>query len=356
VNLINYLDSFIAIAITGIITCYLTLNSVIDVSKKKKLFDEPNETRKIHKSKTPNLGGIGIFFSFIFSITIVLPKFITGYLPYLIASSLIIFAIGVKDDLVTLNPTKKFSAQLLSGLILTLIGDIRITNTYGLFGYFELSYPVSIILTILFYVYLFNSFNLIDGIDTLAGGIGLIGCLTFCFLFYKIGYVGESIMAFGLAVILSIFLYFNYSPAKIFMGDTGSIFLGFMICFFSIRFIEIKPIFLHSKSIFYSKPAIVLSIIIIPFYDTSRVFFLRIINGKSPFIADNNHIHHKFINLGYTHLQTSFILISFNLILIISTILLDKIGTNQIILFDLLLTTIGYIFVWFLPKKTKTPF
>ncbi len=331
----------------------VTIRSIIAVARIKHLFDEPSEERKIHVYRTPNLGGVGMYCTFIFSTALIIPN---NYLPYFnsfVAASMIIFAIGLKDDLVGLGPTKKFLAQIFAALILSYLGNIRITSFYGLFGVQEISYPLSILITVLVNIFIYNEINLIDGIDGLAGGIGLLSTVTYAICFYVMGYKGDFLLAIGFASVLIGFLYFNISPAKTFMGDTGSLFTGFMLALFSIRFMELNKLNHSLPTIVKTAPAITLSILIIPVFDTIRVFLLRVLRGRSPFAADSNHVHHRFLNMGFSHMQATGILLFTNLLFIIVSFLLQEIGNAQLISFIIFSAIIVNFFFWNLSKKER---
>ena len=276
--------------LTALLGTMICIRSVISVARTKHLFDEPSEERKIHIYQTPNLGGVGIYCAFLFAVALVIPTSSLPYFNSFIAASLIIFAIGLKDDLVGLGPTKKFLAQIAAAGILAFLGDIRLTSFHGLFGVGEISYPLSILLTILINIFIYNALNLIDGIDGLAGGLGLLASITYAICFFIMGSWGDCLLAIAFSGTLIGFLYYNISPAKTFMGDTGSLFTGFMLSVFCIRFVELNKL---PTSSFNVAPAIAFSTIIIPIVDTVRVFILRILRGRSPFIADNNHLHHR---------------------------------------------------------------
>lgn len=342
---------YIFLFLFGLIGTFITIKAVIIVSKEKHLFDDPSEDRKIHKTRIPNLGGVAMYCTFIFSVSVFLPTGLLTYYNSFVASSMILFAIGLKDDLIGVSPEKKFVAQIFAALILSYIGDVRFTNLYGLFSFSVLSFPLSIILTILFYIFIYNAINLIDGIDGLAGMLGVIGSITYCILFWLVGSPGDFILAFGFLSILLGFLYFNITPAKVFMGDTGSLFTGFMLALFSVRFLELH----HSLKtpIFISSPAIVFSIILIPVFDTSRVFLLRIISGKSPFVADKNHLHHRLLRMGFTHLQSTLIMSSTSIVFILAASLLQFIGNSQLIVFLILLAILLNLFFWSLSRRVE---
>jgi UDP-GlcNAc:undecaprenyl-phosphate GlcNAc-1-phosphate transferase len=337
--------------LTTLLGTMICIRSVIAVAREKHLFDEPSEERKIHIYKTPNLGGVGIYCSFLFATALVVPSNGLLYFNSLVAASLIIFAIGLKDDLVGLGPTKKFLAQIAAGGIIVILGDIRFTSFHGLFGVGEISYPLSILITVLINIFIYNAINLIDGIDGLAGSLGLLACITFAGCFYLMNSSGDFFLAVALSGALIGFLYYNITPAKTFMGDTGSLFLGFMLSLFIVRFVELNK----TQPVFFLKatPAIAFATIIIPVIDTVRVFMFRILRGRSPFVADSNHLHHRFINMGFSHLQTTLILVATNAMFIVVAFLLQNIGNAQLISFMIFLAIMINFLFWNLSKKEK---
>lgn len=340
----------IILFLTALLGTMICIRSVIAVAREKHLFDEPSEERKIHIYKTPNLGGVGIYCAFLFAITLVIPSNTLSFLNSFIAASLIIFAIGLKDDLVGLGPTKKFLAQIAAAGIIAFLGDIRFTSFHGLFGVGDISYPLSILITILINIFIYNAINLIDGIDGLAGSLGLLGSITFAVCFYLAGSTGDCLLAIAFAGSLIGFLYYNITPAKTFMGDTGSLFIGFMLSLFCVRFVELNK---SPVALFTAAPAIALAIIIIPVVDTVRVFMFRVLRGRSPFVADSNHLHHRFINMGFSHLLTTAILVATNAIFIAAALLLQSIGNAQLISFLIFLAIMINFLFWNLSKKEE---
>ncbi|MES2372516.1 MAG: MraY family glycosyltransferase [Bacteroidota bacterium] len=340
----------IILFLTALLGTMICIRSVISVAREKHLFDEPSEERKIHIYKTPNLGGVGIYCAFLFAIALVIPTNILPYFNSFVAASLIIFAIGLKDDLVGLGPTKKFLAQIAAAGIIAFLGDIRLTSFHGLLGIGEISYPLSILITILINIFIYNAINLIDGIDGLAGSLGLLASITFAICFYLMGNQGDCLLAIAFSGSLIGFLYYNITPAKTFMGDTGSLFVGFMLAVFLVRFVELNKI---HNSFFIAAPAIALATIIIPVVDTVRVFMFRVLRGRSPFVADSNHLHHRFINMGFTHIQTTLILVATNALFIAAAYLLQSIGNAQLISFLIFLAIMINFLFWNLSKNEK---
>lgn len=312
----DWLYYSVVIAMSALLS-FIAIPSIIFVARERHLYDDLQNHRKEHDHGIPRLGGVAIFCSFTI-VSLLFAKY-DAYLPtnILLTSCIILFAVGLKDDLAGARTSTKFVMQFLVAAILVSLGNVRLTSLYGIFSVHEIPYLVSIILSILIIMFIVNAFNLIDGIDGLAGTIGLVCCLTFAILFIHMGQLEMASLAFSMVGALVGFLYYNYSPAKIFMGDTGSLLLGLISVVLAIKFIELNKFSPSNYNpAFSSAPAIAVAVIIIPLFDTFRVFSLRILQRKSPFTADRNHIHHRILRLGFSHIQTTFLLALTNLIFI----------------------------------------
>lgn len=302
--------------ITSFGITFLAIPSIIKIAEIKHLFDEPDE-RKTHKQKVPTLGGLAIFAGLIFSLTFWSSQKEIVELQYIISSIMILFFMGMKDDLFNLVAYKKLAGQLIASFIIVHWANIKITSFYGIFGINDLALIPSYVFSILTIVVITNSFNLIDGIDCLAGTVGIIAATTFGIWYYQVGMTQYVILSAALIGSLLAFLYYNKTPARIFMGDTGSLIVGVVLALMAVKFIEmnrLKP--LEDINKIRGVPSVTIGILIIPLFDTLRVFTLRILQGRSPFSADRNHLHHLILNLGFTHLQTTGILAVFNVIAI----------------------------------------
>jgi UDP-GlcNAc:undecaprenyl-phosphate/decaprenyl-phosphate GlcNAc-1-phosphate transferase len=325
--------------ITSFALTYLAIPSIINVAIKKNLVDEPGE-RRSHIVKTPALGGIGIFAGTLFSILLWTPFKYFGDLQYILCSFIIIFLIGVKDDLDPISPTTKFMGELFAAAILVFRANIRLTSLYGFFGVYDLPEYVSIALSIFTIIVIINAFNLIDGINGLSASIGILISGVLGTWFYLVGSVEIAVVAFALLGALLAFLKYNITPAQIFMGDTGALLLGLISAILTINFIELHNGLLDSPYTFSSAPSVAIAILILPLFDTLRVFTLRIAQGKSPFNPDRKHIHHILIDLGFTHMQATGFLLLINTLFIVVAFLLHRIGN-----FNLLIILLSAAFV-----------
>ena len=325
----------IAFLISSFLASYILFPKIISVVSFKKLMEKPN-SRSSHSIATPSLGGIAFYIVLILSFYFLetFDKYDT--IPSLIPGLTILFIIGLKDDLVVISPLTKLGAETLAAAFLVLHPSFEIENLHGFFGFYEVNKIVSITLSIIIVVVIINSFNLIDGIDGLAAIIATIVFITFGIIFY----MSHLFLLSGICIImigcLTAFLRFNISHSKkIFMGDTGSLIIGFIMGVLVIRFLALtdeKILLLPFKPDNY--PYIILSIIIVPLFDTARVFTIRIMNKRGPFSPDRNHIHHLLIDfLHLSHIKASIFLGVFNLIFI-TVFLILSIYVNQFILFS----------------------
>ena len=295
----------LATALAFIIT-YTSIPVIINVSVIKKLFDEPN-ARKSHSNPIPSLGGLGIFAGLIMACLMTISFDSAVEFQYFFAACLVIFFLGLQDDILVLTALKKFIGQIIAAFIIIYKCGIIIKSMHGLFGVHELPEVFSLALTYFTVIVIINSFNLIDGVDGLAGSLGLFTSLVFGIYFYIVGHLAYSTFAFALAGTLLAFLIFNHSPARIFMGDTGSLLIGMANAILVIHFINVAdspgtPFPIDAA------PAVGVAILIVPLYDTLRVFAIRIFNRRSPFSPDRNHVHHLLLDRGMSHTATTFTL------------------------------------------------
>ncbi len=326
--------------ITAFFLTYIAIPKIIRVSYRKNLMDEPIK-RSSHIKKVPNLGGLAIFFAVSIAASVFSYE-LFGRFIFLFASMVILMFTGLMDDILVVAPDKKLYAQILTATMLVLGSDIRISNFFGVLGIYQLNYFISIGFTIFFFIIFINSFNLIDGIDGLAGGITIAVCLAFAYSFYALNDLQMVVFAFTIIGSILAFLYFNLSKKfKIFMGDTGSLLLGFLIAFMTIKFLHLV---LEEKPYLPTAPAIAVAILIIPIIDTLSVTFIRLKNGHSPMKADKNHLHHKFLSVGLSHQQTALILIIVNILVLIVTYFTKSFfNVNIMIPFVLFL---GFLFIY----------
>ncbi len=339
-------DKQIQILISAIIAMVISLRSIpviINISGLRGLMDNPVQ-RSSHKTPTPTFGGVAIF-----------AGVLIGYMIWnfgdegilihkVFAGTVILFFLGVKDDLYALSPTKKMIVQVLASAIVVIGSDLRISDLFGIFGISHISYMISIFLTIFIFVAMINAFNLIDGIDGLAGGIAMIASTGFGLWFLVNHHYSLACLALCLAGSLAGFLRFNFSQTqKIFMGDTGSLIIGYIITVLAVKFIHLNVMHAWEDDIsFVSAPIIAVVILVIPIFDTIRVFSIRILRGKSPFKADRLHMHHLLIDNNLSHMQASFTLYFTTIFLTTITYFARSYFTNTELCFFILFLLICY--------------
>ncbi|MFN5181631.1 MAG: glycosyltransferase family 4 protein [Bacteroidota bacterium] len=339
----------ILVFITSFMLVLYGTPALIKVAILKRLFDEPGG-RKIHKRIIPTIGGIIIFSATLFSFSLWFnididkgdfEKINRGVQDFklIVATMLILFFIGVKDDIIGTSPIKKLIAHVVVGLMLVLIGNIRITGLHGIFGVYNIPEWAGIFLSLFTYVVVVNGFNLIDGVDGLASGVGLIACSTMGAWFIFAGDYIMACLAFALAGSLTGFLIFNFAPAKIFMGDSGSLCIGLIVSILSIKLIEYPEQNLSGVTLYLSKPVFAMATLIYPLVDTLRIFIIRAMRGQSPFSADKNHLHHRIMDCGLGHKGTVIIIYFFSLGAITVSLLCYKLYNMNSIALGIL---IGY--------------
>ena len=312
---------------------FYALRIVVHVVQHLNLFDIPGERSSAVKP-VPTLGGIAIFFSFVFTSVVMLNGNEMPELIYIITPAMLIFFVGLKDDIITVPPVKKIIAQLVAASIIIFMGKIRFTNLHGLFGIEEIGLIPGVLITGFTIVVIINSFNLMDGIDGLAAGLSMLATIVFGSWFLLSGHYQYAILSFALVGATLGFFYFNVygKRYKIFMGDTGSLVLGTILSVLVIRFNEFN-IDQTQRYAVESVPAISFAILSYPLIDTLRVMFIRIINRRSPFSADKNHLHHRMLTLGFSHKQATYTIIGINLLFIMFIFTMHRLGLLKLTVF-----------------------
>lgn len=330
---------FAALAISFFVA-YRFIPVIIDVARRKNLVDEPNH-RTSHKGKVPTLGGIAIFAGFAIAVLAFNLSSDNLLSPVTVAGAMVIFFLGLKDDVLELSPLKKIYGQIIAGLIIILLGDLRFTDLHGLFGINQISYLWSVLVTLFVFIVIINSFNLVDGIDGLAAGLAIVSSVFFGEWFYQAGQTGMVVMALSLIGVLFAFLRYNLldSKYKIFMGDTGSMLLGFILAVFTVRFNEMNVPGSPFRNI-EAAPAFSFAILMVPLFDTLRLFVVRIYTKCTPFAPDRAHMHHILLKLGFNHLQSTYILMMFNIVFVLLAWRFQSLGTMKLFGLLFLLGTI----------------
>lgn len=291
--------------------------------------DVPKDGRRMHTTPIPRLGGLAIYLSFVV-VSLLMGQWTVQNFTILLGSAVIVF-LGIFDDRKALGAKFKFGIQLLAAAIPVICGNLRIeliTNPNLLSDQLYLNFGVlSIPITIIWIVAITNAVNLLDGLDGLAVGVSAIACMTMLAVSLLIGEVPIAILLAILAGACVGFMPFNLNPASIFMGDTGSTFLGFMLATLSIQ-----GMFKVYAIISFAVPFLILGL---PIFDTAFAFTRRILSGRSPFSPDRGHVHHRLIDMGFNQKQTVAILYIISTILGLLAVVLTTSGELRAIIMAL---------------------
>lgn len=315
------------IALIGVFVAFLASLIVVTwshpmvrkVAVKRNIVDNP-DVRKLQKSPVPVLGGVAVFFGLVTGLC-VMSLFVdtASLLPVFVAMSLML-CVGVMDDVSGLSPSLRFVIEILVVVMLILTTHISLNNLHGLWGFYNLPPWLSIPLTIVAVVGMINALNLIDGVDGLSSGFCMIASVAFGGFFFVVG--NDVMMLLCAVVVASLLPFFLHNvfgkSSKMFIGDGGSLMLGVVMSSYVVETIA------YREGVSYSKPegmgmvAFTMAVMSVPVFDTLRVMFMRIVRGVSPFHPDKTHLHHLFIDLGFSHIGTTISVLSLNLIVMLA--------------------------------------
>ena len=350
-----YLLSFIVAAMA----VFVVHPSLVKIAHLKSIVDNP-DARKLNKEPVPVLGGLGVFFGIMFSLSV------AGYYVEgmniqfeLIIAMLIMLYTGVGDDILQLSPRLRFALQIFVVCLMMFLGGIYIDDFHGLWGIGRLPWYIAVTLTIFSCVGIINSINLIDGVDGLCSGYGVFASLAFAFCFLRMGDVSYAILAFAVAGAIFPFMLHNMfgERYKMFLGDGGSLVLGFICSLYVMRVIQSGNEVVSESTI-----SLTLAVLAIPVFDTLRVMTARIIAKRSPFSPDKTHLHHMFIRLGYSHVITALNVIFLNGLVVLIWRLCKKLNLSGevqlyvVIACGLLFTTGLYYTVEYFEKIKPQPY
>lgn len=290
---------------------------------KIKAVDVPKDNRRMHKVPIPRMGGLAIFAGFLVSVLFFVPLG-TEFRSILIGA-LILVVLGIIDDIVALKPKTKFAGQIIAALIPALSGvsihgivNPFVPGQYSTLGIFSIPF------TVIWIVGITNAVNFIDGLDGLACGVSAIATVTMFIIAVLFGETYIALMMAALAGACLGFLPYNMNPAKIFMGDTGSMFLGYILATVSIQ-----GLFKFYAVISFAVPFILLGL---PIFDTGFAIVRRLLKGQSPLQADRGHVHHRLIDLGFDQKQSVAILYAFSALMGLTAVILARTNESKLII------------------------
>ena len=315
----NTILPVIAALLTALVISFFTTPVVRALAHKVGAVDVPRDNRRMHKVPIPRMGGLAIFLGFVLSVLIFVPM--TTSLRTMLLGAVIIVVLGIFDDIYALPAKLKFVVQIIAALVAVFGGNvITILSNPNIFSgnpYWNLGW-LSIPVTVLWIVAITNSVNLIDGLDGLACGVSTISSLTMLVIALAVAEPTVALLMAALAGGCVGFLPYNLNPAKIFMGDTGSTFLGYILAVVSIQ-----GLFKLFTIISFAVPFLMLGL---PIFDTCFAFFRRIAHGQSPMAPDRSHIHHRLIDMGFSQKQAVAVLYIVSAILGLSAVVLATSG------------------------------
>ena len=324
------MEQFFLVGGTAFLMTFLMFPVFIKFFKRRNFLDDPGG-RKIHTARTPAMGGLPIFIGFCIAILIWAPFEVLRETNYVLSALSIMFIIGFRDDLINLRAFQKLFGQIAAALIIVTVCDIRLMSLYGLFGIGEIPIALSYILSIFTIIVITNAYNLIDGIDGLAGSVGVIASIFFGTWFFLNDQNSFALISFAFAGGLLAFLNFNWAPSKIFMGDTGSLLIGFFLSIVTIKFIDTNSMLEPSEFVFGGSVGTAMAVLILPLADTARVFVKRVARGKSPMHPDRTHFHHILLRLGCNHSQSTGILVTVNIVFVLLALVLKDFSDAVVI-------------------------
>lgn len=295
----------------------ISMPIVVRIAKAKGFVVRPNK-RMCHEGSIPNIGGLDIYFSVMLSYLLFDFSQI-GHNQFFLIGVGAIMAIGFIDDVLVLTPFTKLLGEALAGIALIGFGNLRITHLHGIFGIEGIGVVPSYLLSLFILLAIINAINLIDGIDGLASGLGILYCLFFAVYFHLVGSISWSILAICMIGSLAVFFIYNVfgHREKIFMGDSGSLLLGYLLTAFIFRFCEQNALHVIPEQYHMNAaPAVAICVLTVPIFDTIRVSLTRIKQHRSPFQPDKNHIHHLILRTGLNHIQTTCVLLAVSLLFI----------------------------------------
>ncbi len=347
------MGSVLLASILSFSVSFFMIPVIIRMAVVRSLMDLPDH-RKIHTHPTPSMGGIALFVSVLLTLLLVIDFEVSPQIAGFLAAMTIIFLVGLKDDIFFITPYYKFIGQFLAVVLFLSLSQYRLDSFDGFMGIQSLSPVVAFLFSALTMLVIINAINLIDGVDGLAG---LMGVSTLSFLgvaFWMKGDMVHLLVTVSVFFALFAFLIYNWSPAKIFLGDTGSLVLGFVSAVLVVRFISLYA-GSEATSVISVAPAIGFALFFMPMADLLRLFIVRIVQGKSPFEPDMQHLHHHLLRMGLSHRMAAIVMVVTNTLFVAYSLLLQELGNTLLILSMFVIATFLYLGLKKISTKTGSP-
>ncbi len=335
-------------SLSSFLITYLAIPKIIYFGKLFGLSDVAG-IRASHSGSVPIFGGVAIFSGILFSILLCTDL---ASIQFILVSFLILFFVGIIDDVLALTPFRKLIGQIIAILIVIYLGEIQIDSMHGVLGVYKLPDWLATFFTVFVVIVITNGFNLIDGVDGLAAGIGVISSFGFGLIAYFMNQMEFAIIAFSLFGALLAFLKFNFNPAQIFMGDTGSLLVGMVLSVLAINLIK-SGLVTESIHLPHKGPLLAIVLLAIPLFDSLRVFVVRTSKGQGPLLPARDHIHHALLDLGFGHRKTALALYILSLSLIVFSYFLLEFDQNLSIALLAIFSYIILIIPFYILRKRK---
>ncbi len=329
-----------AIAFSFLFTVII-LPIIISFANSKGIFVKKSY-RKIHKGDVSSLGGIAIFIPVILSVILFSDFINIKEIKYLLVASSLIFVFGLRDDLFDVKPIQKLAGQIITISIVVFLANIRLKSFDGFFGFYELPYWASVFVTFFLMILIINAFNFFDGIDLQASLFSIIVFFTMGIWFYNADQVDMGLVLLSTGASIIAFSIYNFSPARIIMGDTGAMSIGLILAISMVKFINLNTDYSVNDRL-ENEIVVGLSFMAIPIFDAARVSIIRVSRGKSPFKADKNHVHHLLLKLGWKQNQIAFINASISIFLVLLNLYLQRVISAEVqLLINLIILSVFF--------------
>lgn len=344
----NNVFVILALAVAFLIS-FATTPMVISLAHKVNAIDVPRDARRVHKKPTPLIGGLAIFYGFIVSVLCFAT--IDRETMGILIGAVIVVTAGVIDDITDMKAIVKLMCQIVAAAVVVYF-DVRIEHFanpfYGWFGppYIVMNYWVSVAVTMIWIVGVCNAVNLIDGLDGLAVGVSSIASMSLLALTLISENANVAILTAAVAGAGFGFLPYNFNPAKIFMGDTGALFLGYVLACISVQgFLKLSAI------LSFAIPILVLGL---PIFDTLFAIVRRVLTGRSPMSPDRGHLHHRLLDMGFSQKQTVAILYTMTAALCLTAVVISIKGYGRGMILILSVLLVILLSLW-LMQELKDP-
>lgn len=349
------ISSLVVLLVYGFIFSWLSIPRVAEVVRKYKIFRKPSE-RDLHWRFVPKLTGLSFYVALLVVAFAFVPFVDVQRLILVLGAGAIIVYVGIRDDIYQLRPLVKLALQLVAVAFFAFGDDLIVRDFHGFLNIYELPVGVDYFLTFFIGLFMINAFNLCDGIDGLAAMLGIVISVCYGAIFYIVN--DYLFLSFCVILIGCLFAFLRFNlphKNKVFMGDTGSLFLGFIFYLFTMYFVTnesvILSVFVPHKSLLVLAA---LCIFIVPILDSGSVFFSRVWHKKSPFLPDNNHIHHLVLHFTKNHVMASLLIVAgLTATLVLFSQLAFSLTPDVTIFLFIVYLLIMYVVIYFLRRRVR---